>query len=207
MLYLATVSSPAIRQAMTAGMLGTMMTERQGYARGLFERVTWAADNECFSQGDRFDFDRFVAFLGSFSPAASARCLFATAPDVVGDAAATLERFDPDPIRAAGFPVAFVTQDGAADLPMPWGEFDVLFTGGSTAWKLSDAAAGLHAEARARGLRTHMDRVNTRRRIMLAARDGYDTVDGTGLAFAPDVNLPKLLRWMDGANRQATLFT
>lgn len=58
--------------------------------------------------------------------------------------------------------------------------------------------------AQARGLHCHMGRVNTRGRIRDAAMDGYDSVDGTGLAFGPDRNLPQLLSWL--YPEQASLF-
>ena len=66
-------------------------------------------------------------------------CLFAAAPDVVGDAAATLQRSERmlDWIRYAGFPVAFVARDGLEHLTVPWDDFDALFIGGSTSWKLA----------------------------------------------------------------------
>ena len=42
-----------------------------------------------------------------------------------------------------------------------------------------------------------MGRVNSLRRLRLAAADGYDSVDGTFLAFGPDVNLPRLRAWLE----------
>jgi hypothetical protein len=52
---------------------------------------------------------------------------------------------------------------------------------------------------------THMGRVNTLRRLRFAFFHGYDSVDGTFLAFGPDVNLPRLLRYLTLA-KQPTLF-
>jgi hypothetical protein len=51
-----------------------------------------------------------------------------------------------------------------------------------------------------------MGRVNSLRRLRLAARDGYDSVDGTFLAFGPDKNLPRLLAYLRRAT-EPTLFT
>src|SRR5690349_16728191 len=93
--------------------------------------VLWCADNGCFA--DKWDEAVWWKFLVDNAHRAST-CLFAVAPDVVGDAAATLERSAPwlGKIRELGYPVAFVAQDGLEVLPVPWDEFDVLFIGGST---------------------------------------------------------------------------
>lgn len=49
-------------------------------------------------------------------------------------------------------------------------------------------------------------RVNSRRRVRYATACGYDSVDGTHLAFGPDKNLPAVLGWMREANDQLSLF-
>ena len=61
----------------------------------------------------------------------------------------------------------------------------------------------LFAEAKRRGLATHMGRVNSGRRFRLARDVGYDSADGTFLAFGPDANLPRLLSWIE--DRQLSL--
>lgn len=122
-----------------------------------------------------------------------------------GDAAATLERSLPllPKIRALGFKAALVAQDGLEELEVPWDEFDVLFVGGTTDWKLGAGATGLAAEAKRRGKHAHLGRVNSRKRLMhakLSIPGGYDSVDGTYLVFGPRKNLPSLLRWLDEVN-------
>lgn len=156
----------------------------------------WAADNGCFGKNYVGD-DAYLVWLAGNAAHAS-RCLFAPAPDVVGDAAATLARSQPmlGQIRGLGYPAAFVAQDGLEDLTMPWDDFDVLFIGGSTDWKLSLAAAGLCREAKSRGKQVHVGRVNSGRRwAYLAGLGVVDTVDGTYLAFGCDTNLPAALSW------------
>jgi len=59
----------------------------------------------------------------------------------------------------------------------------------------------LIAEAKRRGKWAHMGRVNGRSRLLAAVGAGCDSVDGTYLAFGPDTNLPKLLRWLSDASR------
>lgn len=173
----------------------------------LLPGVAWVADNGCFGKGWPGD-AAFLEWLRSYPPADRKRCVFAVAPDVVADAAATLERSSPwlDVIPDLGYPVAFVAQDGLEDLMVPWDRFDVLFIGGSTGWKLGPAAAGLTAEAVRRGKHVHMGRVNSYRRLRYAEYIGCSSVDGTYLVFGPDVNLPKLSRWMRRLDQQPALF-
>lgn len=208
MLYLANPTGEAI-EYMKAGILGFIDTPAQGNLRPA--GVTWCADNGCFSS--RFKESHWWAWLEA--NAVDARtCLFATAPDVVGDAAATLERSLPwlPKIRDLGYPAAFVAQDGQEGLPVPWDEFDVLFLGGQKTerpadeWKLSAHARELAAEAIRLGKKVHMGRVNSRKRFRYAHSIGCDSVDGTYLTFGPRVNLPKLLSWIREIEGQAPLF-
>lgn len=196
MLYLATTSGPTVVAAMRAGHLGSIHTIAGGTAP--MPGVPWCADNGCFS--DAFNEDKWWAWLQKQDPA---DCLFAVAPDVVGDAAATLLRSAPwlPRIRALGFPAAFVAQDGLEKLTVPWDDFDVLFIGGTTGWKLGPHARALVAEAKARGKWVHMGRVNSQRRYSYARHIGCDSADGTYLAFGPDVNLPAVLSWARSANQ------
>lgn len=176
---------------MRNGLLGYIDTPAQGNARP--DDVTWAADNGCFGKGYPGD-EMWLNWLDSNDPAG---CLFATAPDVVGDAAATLERSAPHlpTIRALGYRAALVAQDGLTEATTPWNDLDALFIGGSTAWKLGPHAATLVAAARRRGKYVHMGRVNSHRRWQYAEHIGCDSVDGTFLTFGPDKNLPRLLSW------------
>lgn len=194
MQYLANASSVRVRDAMTTGQLAQICTPNEG--RTPLPGVTWAADNGCFSTHYVGDI-AWLEWLARHSAHAE-RCLFATAPDIVGDAAGTLARSAPHlpAIRALGYPAALVAQDGLEDLDIPWDTFDALFIGGTTEWKLGPAAARLVGEAKARGLHVHMGRVNSRRRWSYAEHIGCDSVDGTFLAFGPDTNLPRLTGWI-----------
>lgn len=199
MLYLANASSVQVREAMLRGELGQITTPNE--RRAPLPDVAWAADNGRF--GPRYVGDeRWFAWLVKHAEQAH-RCLFATAPDVVGDAAATLQMSAPwlPKIRALGYPAALVAQDGLEHLTVPWDEFDVLFIGGSTEWKLGPAAAQLAREAKRRGKRVHMGRVNSRKRYRYAISIECDTSDGTFVAFAPDTNLVRIKMWQreDGA--------
>jgi hypothetical protein len=193
LLYLANASSPKVREAMRTGEIGMICTPAEG--RSPADAKIWAADNGCFGKGYPGD-DAWLAWLRQHAAHAD-RCLFATAPDVVADAAATLARSAPwlPVIRALGYVAALVAQDGLEDLTIPWDDFDVLFIGGSTEWKLSATAALIAAEAKRRGKKVHMGRVNSARRWAYAEMVGCDSADGTFLAFGPDTNLPRLRAW------------
>lgn len=184
---------------MRDGLIGYMDTPAQGNARP--EGVAWAADNGCFGAGYPGD-AAWLAWLASQDPDG---CLFATAPDVVGDADATTARSLPflPAIRALGYPAAYVAQDGLTSDCCPWPEFDALFIGGSTAWKLGPEARALVAVAKMRGKHIHLGRVNSERRYRYAAAIGCDSADGTYLTFGPDRNLPNLLAWTRLADQPA----
>lgn len=180
-------------EAMLSGSLGFIDTPAQGNRRP--SGVVWCADNGCFGKGYPGD-EKWLDWLRKHQ-GESGSCLFATAPDIVGNAAGTLSRSAPflPQIRELGYPAALVAQDGLEHLDVPWDEFDVLFIGGSTVWKLSGAARGLIGEAKARGKWVHMGRVNSERRYRYAHSIGCDSVDGTFLTFGPSVLLPRLLGW------------
>lgn len=203
MQFLSGVWKRDIAHLFTSGVLGLMCQPGSGYKP---ERAkVWAADNGCF--GNYVGDAKWLAWLGKHSHLA-ASCLFAVAPDVVGDAEATLARSLPflPVIRAMGYKAALVAQDGLEHLDVPWDEFDVLFIGGTTDWKLSPAAAHLLREAKDRGKGTHMGRVNFGRRIRYArGLDCVDSIDGTRLGFGADANLGPLLAALGEKRTQGVL--
>lgn len=162
----------------------------------------WAADNGCFGGLDAGAFVAMVArlereVLWQLCAGRGLRApLWVTVPDVVADARATLDlwRWWRHAVRGAGLPCAFVAQDGAESLPVPWGQLACLFVGGSTAWKESDAAAWLAARAKAHGKWVHVGRVNTERRVRLFDGLGIDSIDGTQFSMFPDTYIP---RWAE----------
>lgn len=209
MLYMATASGTLVREAMSSGLLCqiTSVAARNTIVANV---PYWCADNSKFSSKKNRGYpgdDEYLSWLTSLTPHA-ARCLFAVAPDVVGDAAATLSLSAPmlPRIRALGFPAALVAQNGLEYLDVPWDTFDVLFIGGDTEWKLGAAARALVVEAKRRGKWVHMGRVNSRRRMQYAKAIGCDSVDGTYLAFGPEENLPDVLAWLREIQTQPPLF-
>lgn len=199
MLYLSPASTAPVREAIRSGRLGQIVTPLHV---GAMPGVRWAADNGCFNEDTYAGDDQWFAWLLR-QPVDG--MLFATAPDVVGDAHATMARSWPwlAKVRESGRPVAYVAQDGATPANLPWDDFDVLFVGGSTAWKLGRDARLVVAEARKRGAKPHMGRVNSERRYRYADAIGCHSVDGTFVTFGPNIRLPELLGWQ----RKALLTT
>jgi len=171
-----------------------------------FPGKPWAADNGAFSG---FDAEAFVVMLERLRVLDYAwrRCLFVAAPDVVGKAVPTLEKFSrwQIVIRAFGFPVAFVAQDGLRPEQVPWRDMEAIFIGGSTEWKLGPEAADLARIAKQNRKWVHMGRVNTKRRFRHADRIGCDSVDGTFFSKWPDHAIPKGLAWMEQHQMQPEL--
>ncbi len=162
----------------------------------------WAADNGRFSEPESYSDEGFVAWLRGLDPSL---CLFATAPDVLGDHAATLELSLPmlPRIRAAGYRAAFVAQDGFDGAP--WDELDAVFIGGTTEFKLGPQVPKIVAEARRRGKWAHMGRVNSYKRLRVAKIIGCQSADGTFLKYAPDHNTGRMQKWLSKLNRQPTI--
>lgn len=183
--------------------LGVLMTPRSG--NRITVGATWAADNDCF-QG--LHAPRFLRFLAKIVESGS-RPLWVACPDVVADARATLRQYAAwEPvIHELGLPVALVGQDGLLATDIPWNCIDAFFVGGSTAWKLSDDAAGLIREAKDRGKLVHAGRVNSLRRIEYFAPLGVDTFDGSGFSAWGDKRIHLAVKWIDRAMRgQGVMF-
>jgi hypothetical protein len=187
---------------MCAGVLGCIDTVAQGNRRP--PGVTWALDNGAYS--DRFDEANWWRYAQA--NAGDPGCLFAVAPDVVGDALATLARSGLwiTPLRELGYRVAYVAQNGIEETGVPWHALDVLFVGGTTGFKLGAYVRDeLIPEARDRGVWVHVGRVNSERRWRYFTALGVDSCDGTILTRGPDVNLRRVEAWLRG-DHQLTLW-
>ena len=191
--------------------LGSLLSPRQSTRP--VPGIPWAADNDCFSQGDKFSPKTYADWLRKCQ-IYGGKCLFAVLPDVVyrngnamvGDPRATLDRSLAalDTLQYLPFRWAFVLQDGAGCDDVPWNRIGAVFIGGSTRFKMGAEARELINIAKGKGLWTHMGRVNSWKRFHLAYSWGLDSVDGTYLRFGPDCNWPRLKRWL-ALNGQGTL--
>jgi hypothetical protein len=138
----------------------------------------WAIDNGAFA---RFEERAFLALLKREEHHQD-KCLFVTAPDVVGSARRTLEVFEHWRPRLSGWKVAIACQDGQEHLPIPWNDIAAVFVGGSTNFKCGEGAAQIVRAAKAIGKWVHIGRVNHGERWDHFEKLGADSADGTGLA-------------------------
>lgn len=185
---------------------GWLLTSKRSMTKQGLYGLKFAVDNECFTQ--EFDPDKYRRLLKRVIEIHGASdCLFATAPDVVGDALATWDRSHDflKEIRSIGLPCALVAQDGLESMHIQWSAFDAIFIGGTTAWKLSSAAAWISAQARSRGKWVHMGRVNS---VYRASRiiEPPDSIDGTAWAKHPTKYARLWHNWIaNGKPRQPRL--
>lgn len=170
-----------------------------------------ALDNGCGPRQDgtpgALDEPRWLALLDAVARLNGwcSRVLWAVCPDAVGDAAETLRlwRWYHHQLRGRGLPAAFVAQDGAENLPIPWEKMRCLFLGGSTEYKESSEARQLVIRAKQHGKLVHVGRVNSERRLRLFDDLGsdargvpyaIDSIDGTQFSMFPDRYIP---RWAE----------
>jgi hypothetical protein len=185
-------AKPELLDELKAAGVGLLVTPRNNYPTKPTDDMVVAADNGCFSSD--WDADEWSQWLTGVRR----DVVFATVPDVVGGHQATRQRWGQwaGYVADLGLPPAYVIQDGQPIDLVPWDEMAALFVGGSTEYKLSADARRLVAEANRRGLWTHMGRVNSLRRLHIASEWGCDSVDGTFIKFGPDVNTPRLIRYL-----------
>lgn len=138
----------------------------------------WAIDNGGFKRLDIPAFDALLAREAHHKD----KCLFVSAPDIVGSAQRTLELFERWLPRLEGWPVALVCQDGQEYLPIPWDDIAAVFIGGSTMWKCSHHVDQIVRTAKLLGKYVHAGRVNDPKRWVHFEEMGVDSCDGTGLA-------------------------
>jgi hypothetical protein len=201
MIYL----SGAVQPKLHHPQLGWMLTPDMG--NRLPPGDWWAFDNACFAHPGEFDWARWEKALRRTLAQSPDRCLFVVAPDVPFDAEGTIRRFAQyrEQLAALGQPVAFVTQDGMGEEDVPWSDAAAVFVGGSTVWKTGQESAAIVAAAKVRERWVHMGRVNSLRRLQVARSMGCDSVDGTFLKYAPDINWPRLQRWLSAMNENPVM--
>lgn len=194
MILLVTMALRTLRERHSDPRVGRLVQPRHFSSLSEDQGMPWAADNDCFNGGlDRPGFEKMLDAVG----ACPSPPLFVTAPDVVADAAATLDLFELwEPLlRERGLPVALVAQDGLEE--PPWERIDALFIGGSTDWKLGADAAQLLREAKARGLHVHVGRINSMKRAWRFSSLGADSMDGSGFSRWPARWIPWFLERLD----------
>lgn len=189
MIYMTPQSSPTA--VLSSARWGHIVTPSK-WGNSIQGGRLWCMDNGVFT--GKFSEADFWGKLRQMEPYRDT-CLFVVAPDVVANAIATMSAYRHwgARIKALGWPVAFVAQDGQELFDFP-PEYDVLFIGGSTEWKMSTAADDCIFKAKAAEKWVHVGRVNSQKRIRHFQLMGVDSVDGTTVCFAPDKNHPVIDR-------------
>ncbi len=118
--------------------------------------------------------------------------LWALVPDVPQDRDATLAEWDvwSTRIAAYGWPLAFALQDGMTPDDVP-ANADVVFLGGSTAWKRATLWDWCDAFPR-----VHVGRINTEKWLWECHEAGAESCDGTGWMRGDKRQLAGLLTYM-----------
>ena len=185
--------------------MGWLNSPRHMYSVGTMVRIgckSMCLDNSAYSN---FCEKLYMKMLDRWSDAIIP-VEWVTIPDVVGDAVATRDLWEKWQDKVY-LPKAFVAQDGAEDLQLPWGLFTCLFVGGTTAWKLSACAESLVREAKGRGKIVHMGRVNSQKRLRYAYQIGCDSIDGTGYSKYNKKELQRALKYVETLHCQQFLFS
>lgn len=176
---------------------GSLVTPRQWNSLSHVAEIgkSWGVDNDAFNGWSEDRERAFITLLDKVCVLSDrSKLRFVAAPDVVGDASQTLDRWSrwAPLIRGRGLPAAYVLQDGAQDLP----NCDALFVGGSTEFKLSREVDQFIADAQALGKWTHVGRVNTKCRLRHFYDIGVHSVDGTTFSRWPDKSFKAALNWL-----------
>jgi len=145
-------------------------------------RTPWALDNGAFADWKNrrpFNAGRFVR-VALTAASSDSRPDFLVVPDIVagGLDSLRLSLAWADVLEPLGLPLALVVQDGMqpGDIAPHLGRFSHVFVGGSLKWKIATGAQWVR-HAHVHGLRCHLGRVGTRRRVMWAKRIGADSID------------------------------
>lgn len=155
----------------------------KGVPSGIVAGLPWAGDLGAL-QGPAYvkkiNLDAVADWLPVMRPY-KPRCLFLAGGDIVGNAAETLETYAEFEHYFTDWPIAYVAQNGAEDLPIP-ASCAAVFIGGDTEWKESLAAVEVIRRAQRMGKHVHIGRVNWQRRFNLfniLRGSEHFTYDGT----------------------------
>lgn len=166
----AKIAEYRLRYGVDFWQLRTPLTK---YARA---PVPYGLDNGCFVRLVRAVWERLLREAQDDQP------IFACLPDIVGDAARTLELFEHFKQQTSGVPRALVIQDGIERTRIPWDDIAAIFIGGSDKFKSSREAIATAMAAKMLGKWVHVGRVNTAARVRnwlgLA-----DSCDGSGISM------------------------
>lgn len=164
--------------------------------------VPYGLDNGCFKRFHRDTWLRLVAEARLNRETSDIK--FVCLPDIVGDAARTLDLFEHFITDTAGLPRALVLQDGIENFRINWAYLDAVFIGGSDSFKVSSAAFNAAKTAKMLGKWVHVGRVNTPGRLS-DWMELADSIDGSGISRF-DWMLKELIQYIKLGDSQHDLF-
>lgn len=178
-------------------------------SRGEFppRRTPWFMDNGAFGDwlaGRGFNVKAYERDLAKLI-ASNLRPDFLVVPDIVAGGHDSL-RFSLSWVERLSSlaPLYFVVQDGMGEeIALDMKPFAGLFVGGSLPWKLKTGAQWVQL-AHELGLRCHIGRVGTERRVRWARRIGADSID-SALPLFSEGNFRRFLRGFED-ERNGCLF-
>lgn len=153
------------------GQLRTPLT------RNKIAGVPYGLDNGCFTEFKEKEWRTMLKEARD----SDVECRFVCLPDIVGDAARTLDLFWNYKDATRGLPRALVLQDGIENFRIDWYEFEAIFVGGSDAFKISPTAMNAAKVAKILGKWVHVGRVNTAERVRQWLGIA-DSIDGSGIS-------------------------
>ncbi|MCP4440955.1 MAG: hypothetical protein GY810_18695 [Aureispira sp.] len=160
--------------------------------------VPYGLDNGCLKRFNQAKWEKLL------DDAEIHRPKFVCLPDIVCDAARTLDLFDAFELRTNGLPRALVLQDGISNHRIDYSKLEAVFVGGSDAFKISPEAIAACKAAKMLGKWVHVGRVNTAERVSnwigLA-----DSIDGSGISKY-DHMLEKVINAIENKAEQPRLF-
>jgi len=137
--------------------------------------IPYGLDNGCFAEFRQDTWERLLDEALNDPP------LWACLPDIVGDAARTLDLFDAFYNRTHGVRRALVLQDGIERFRIPWDRLEAVFVGGTDRFKCSPEALAAARTAKMLGKWVHVGRVNTSARVDFWLGLA-DSLDGSGIS-------------------------
>lgn len=194
---------PTSNTGFECGRLFGAYPDRMAHLIGADDKRTpparYAIDNGvfgAFSSGRKWSPEPFFGLLETIAQVK--RPMWAVVPDAVGDKDETLRKWDEhaEAVRLFDVPLAFAAQDGMTPDDVPENA-DVVFIGGSTAWKwrhLRDFT-GAHS-------RVHVGRVNTYRLLWMAHNAGAESCDGTGWFRGDQNQIAGLWKYLDESEKE-----
>lgn len=176
-----------------------------GAQRGPWPWFPYALDNGAFTCWDRFanrfDDTKWAAMeprwqrLIVWTQVAALKPRWAIVPDVPGDAARTLERWDAFVGQLGGVPPALAVQDGMTpgDVRGLRVQPAVIAVGGTTEWKWETVALWAREFPR-----VHLLRCNSPAKLYELERLGVESCDGTGWSRGDRTQTSGLEEWARG---------